>query len=87
MAILNTVMKTAKTTAFIGFQMLRSLEPFFSDWFLASNSLSIQRHGIRMYVLETVKFSDEAKNSMIETLVFAMKPFEIVVCMKFFLYL
>ena len=30
---------------------------------------------------------DEARNNMIDTLVLAINPFEIVVCIKFFLYL
>ena len=52
-----------------------------------SSYCSMKRHGIRMYVLETVKLRDEATNSMIDTLVLAMNPLAMVVYIKFFLYL
>ena len=79
MAMLKTVMNTAKITALMA---LKGFTGFFDSFFL-----SMSRHGIRMYVLETVKFRKDAANSMIETHVFAMKPFAIVVFMNFALYL
>ena len=79
MAMLKTVMNTAKITALMA---LKGFTGFFDSFFL-----SMRRHGIRMYVLETVKFKKDAANSMIETHVFAMKPFAIVVFMNFALYL
>ena len=81
MAMLKTVMNTAKITA------LMALKGFTGFFHYASFFLSMSRHGIRMYVLETVKFRKDAANSMIETHVFAMKPFAIVVFMNFALYL
>ena len=81
MAMLKTVMNTAKITA------LMALKGFTGFFHYASFFLSMSRHGIRMYVLETVKFRKDAANSMIETHVFAMKPFAIVVFMKFLRYL
>ena len=79
MAMLKTVMKTAKMTALMA---LKGFTGFFDSFFL-----SMSRQGIRMYVLETVKFRKEAANSMIETHVFAMKPFTIVVFMNLACYL
>ena len=79
MAMLKTVMNTAKITALMA---LKGFTGFFDSFFL-----SMRRHGIRMYVLETVKFKKDAANSMIETHVFAMKPLAIVVFMNFALYL
>ena len=72
--MLNTVMKTAKITAFI---VLYGFTRFPDSFFL-----SIKRHGIRMYVLEIVKLRDDAMKSIMETQVLAMNPFEIVVFMN-----
>ena len=78
-AMLKIVMKTAKITAFI---VLYGLT-FFPDSFF----LSMSKHGISMYVLEIVWLSEVARNSIIDTHVFAIKPFAIVVFMNFALYL